>query len=131
MVEENTLPIIPQTDLKNPSLTRASLIFSSLGLATPVFFYICSRLIMGLPCCGETSSPADGIGWLLVTAGGIAWWTLMEILSIGFLIAGSGRGEKGEIRVFATMFSILSLCLISAIYIFVFWFIYHLGQRKF
>ena len=108
-------PDEPQV-LKKPILFKIGFIFALLGLATPFLVFLAARFWLGLPCCGEDSNPADGIGWMLVMMGGIAWWTITEIISFVFTISGFARKETGRIKLFAIVASGLSMLLIVLIY---------------
>lgn len=118
------------SNLKKTTLSKISLVFALLGLVTPIFVIGFARLIMGLPCCGEEHNPADGIGWLLVMSAGIAWWTLVEILSLLFLVIGAALQESGRPRTFAKVSSFLSLVLISLIYILAYWLVSNAGRAR-
>ena len=109
-------PDEPQV-LKKPILFKIGFVFALLGLATPFLVFLGARLLMGLPCCGEESNPADGLGWMLVMIGGIAWWTLVELISVIFTALGLIQKEKGRVKIFALASTVLSLLLIISVYV--------------
>ena len=115
--------------LKNPILFKIGFIFALLGLATPLLVFIAARTVLKLPCCGEDSNPADGIGWMLVMIGGIAWWTIVELISVIFTVSGLIRKEIGQIKIAAIAASALSLILIVSVYVGAFALVRHIQNE--
>ena len=102
--------------VKNPISFKIGLIFALLGLATPFLVFLVARIVFRMPCCGEESNPADGLGWMLVMIGGIIWWTFAGIISFISALAGIVRKETGRIKIFTIAASALSLILIVSVY---------------
>jgi hypothetical protein len=105
-----------RTGRKSP-LSKIGFVFALLGLATPFLVFLVARLGLRLPCCGEGGNPGDGIGWMLVMIGGIAWWTVVELISVTFTALGLFMKEKGQVKIFAVAASGLSLILIVSVYV--------------
>lgn len=102
--------------LKNPVLFKIGFVFALLGILTPLFVYLAARLIIPKPCCGQDGTPGDGLGLMLIGICGIAWWTLMEIISFGLTMAGLARRETGRVKILAIASSALSFILIVLVY---------------
>ena len=102
---------------KQPTLLKIGFTFALLGLSTPFLVFLVARLGLRLPCCGEGGNPGDGIGWMLVMLGGIAWWTVVELTSVIFTALGLLLKEKGQVKIFAVAASGLSLILIVSVYV--------------
>ena len=82
-----------------------SLVFGIIGLITPIFAVIVYVIL--------TWNVRDD-GWLavFVIVCSLAWWTLMTILNLGFLVAAFVRKETGKAKVFATISAGISVTII-------------------
>ena len=101
---------------RKPILFKIGFISALLGLSTPFLIFLVARLGFKLPCCGEGGTPGDGLMWMFLMIGGMAWWTVMEIVNLAFMSLGLAKKETGRIKPYAVTASALSLLLIVLIY---------------
>lgn len=90
---------------KSSGASVTSLVFGILGLITPIpaiLFYVIL-----------TWNTRDD-GWLavFVIVISLAWWSLMTILNLIFLVAAFVRKETGKPKVFATISAVISTTII-------------------
>lgn len=93
---------------KKNGASVTALVFGILGLVTPILAVLIYVLL--------TLNTRDD-GWLavFVIVVGLAWWTLMTVLSVTALAAAYFRKESGKHKVFATVASALSVACILGI----------------
>lgn len=94
---------------KKNGASVTSLVFGVLGLVTPILAVLIYVLL--------TLNTRDD-GWLavFVIVVGLAWWTLMTVLSVTALAAAYFRKESGKVKVFAIVASALSVtCILGLV----------------
>lgn len=127
MIEETAIeetdfaPLVDAPDKpessKKPIFFLIGLIFSLLGILTPLAVFIAARLTIPRPCCGEDGTPGDGLALMLLMIYGIVWWTLAEFFSLAFTISGFARKESGRMKITAVAAAILSIVLLGLVYL--------------